>query len=62
MRSRLEVSIGSGPTPRTIETPPGRRPLKVTATVLPPEAVIRITLAPPSACRAAAGSEALLSM
>ena|SRR6516164_9080676 len=30
--------------------------LKVAATVLPPEAVIRMTLAPPSAWRAAAGS------
>src|SRR5262249_6228958 len=52
----------AGPTQRKMQPPPGRRPLKVAATVLPPEAVIRMTLAPPSACRAAAGSEALLSM
>jgi hypothetical protein len=50
-----ETSIGSGPTPTTIETPPGRRPLKVSATVFPPDAVIRTTLAPPRACRASAG-------
>src|ERR1700757_4213596 len=49
MRSTPETSIGSGPTPRTIETPPGRSPLKVLATVFPPDAVIRTTLAPPSA-------------
>jgi len=60
MRSMLETSIGSGERPTTIETPPGRRPLKVAATVLPPEAVIRMTLAPPSACRASAGSVAAL--
>ena len=55
MRSLLDTSMGSGPTPRTISTPPGRKPLKMVATVLPPEAVARITVAPPSACRAAAG-------
>jgi hypothetical protein len=53
-----ETSIGSGPTPRTIETPPGRNPLNVPATVFPPDAVIRTTLAPPRACRASAGSVA----
>jgi hypothetical protein len=39
MRSMLETSMGSGPTPRAIETPPGRKPLNVAAIVLPPEAV-----------------------
>src|SRR5262249_35102492 len=62
IRSVLVISIGSGPTPRSMETPPGRRPLKVAAIVLPPDAVIGMTLAPPSACRATAGSVAALSM
>src|SRR5262249_6003831 len=61
-RSGRVISIGSAPTPTLMETPPGRRPLKVSATVLPPEAVTRMTLAPPSACRAAAGSVAALSI
>jgi hypothetical protein len=39
-----------------------RSRLKVSATVFPPDAVIRTSLAPPSACRAAAGSVAALSM
>ncbi len=46
--------------PTTIEVPPGRRPLKVAAVVLPPAAVTKMTLAPPSACRACAGSLAAL--
>src|SRR5262249_23062491 len=62
MRSTLVTSIGSGPTPRSMETPPGRRPLNVSAIVLPPEAVMTMTLAPPSACKATAGSVAALSM
>jgi hypothetical protein len=62
IRSMLVTSIGSSPTPRAIETPPGRSPLNVAATVFPPDAVIRMTFAPPSACRAAAGSAAALSM
>src|SRR5499427_9440178 len=36
IRSVLVISIGSGPTPRSMETPPGRRPLKVAAIGLPP--------------------------
>src|SRR5215468_7388242 len=62
MRSMAETSIGSGPTPRTIETPPGCNPLKVSATVFPPDAVIRTTLAPPRACRASAGSSRVVDV
>ena len=62
IRSMLVTSIGSSATPSAIETPPGRSPLNVEATVLPPEAVIRMTFAPPSVCRAAAGSVVALSM
>jgi hypothetical protein len=57
-----ETSIGSGDTPTITETPPGRNPLKVSATVLPPDAVTKITFAPLRACRASAGLLAALSI
>ncbi len=60
-KSLLEVRI-SGPTPSVTVAPPARRPLKLSVTASPPEAVETISLAPPRARSAAAESLARLSM